>query len=144
LSRDVPQLRSSLDESRKVVDKTREALALALKQQDKLEPLLKDIPLKAALLAEQLPALGSDLAQVLRGTERLKELAVALRQAQTGIHAVGAHWPESRRALARSATMLRATRNHLKDVLKNRAQYENAKHQAVLVAESLALMLPMV
>src|SRR5262249_17416764 len=41
LTEDLPGLQASLDESRKVADKTREALGTALKQQEKLEPLLK-------------------------------------------------------------------------------------------------------
>src|SRR5262249_48516290 len=81
LARELPQVRSSLQESRKIVDKTREALALTLKQQDQLAPLLKDFPRKTAQLAEQLPALGGDVAQLLRGTDKLKEVALALRQA---------------------------------------------------------------
>src|SRR5205823_11431608 len=44
LASDLPALRTSLKESVSVVGKTREALALALKQQDKVEPLLKDVP----------------------------------------------------------------------------------------------------
>src|SRR5207244_752909 len=85
LAGELPRLRASLDESRKGVDKTREALATALKQQDKVEPLLKDIPAHTARLAEELPTLGGDLSRLLRDTGRLKEVAVSLRQAQKGI-----------------------------------------------------------
>jgi hypothetical protein len=143
LARDVPHLRASLEDSRKIVDKTREALALALRQHDKLEPLLKEMPTRAARLAEQLPALGTDVAQVLRGTGRLKEVGTALRQAQASLDAVGAHWPELRMALTRSATLLRATRGQLQTVLRNRHQYESAQHEAASLGESFALMVPL-
>src|SRR5262249_53154751 len=64
LATDLPALRASLMESVQVVNKTREALALALKQQDKVEPLLKDVPEHAARLIEELPKLGGDLARI--------------------------------------------------------------------------------
>jgi hypothetical protein len=51
LAAELPRLRASLDESRKVAQRSKEALALALAQQDKVEPLLKNVPEHAARLA---------------------------------------------------------------------------------------------
>jgi hypothetical protein len=144
LGRDVPRLRSSLEDSRKIVEQTRAALGLALRQQDKLEPLLKEMPARAAHLAEQLPAVGTDLAQVLRGTGRLKEVATALRNAQSGLDAVGSRWPKLRLTLTRSAALLRVTRGQLETVLQNRHQYENAQTEAAALGESFALMVPLI
>src|SRR5262249_23042620 len=69
---DLPRLKASLEESRKVVDKTHESLTYALKKQAEVEPILKDIPEHAARLTEELPLLGGDLAKILRDTGRLK------------------------------------------------------------------------
>src|SRR5262249_31944540 len=110
---DLPPLRGSLAESRKILDKTREALGKALEQQDKVERLLKDAPSHAARLAEELPRLGRDLARILRDTGRMKEVAQSLRQAQKGIELAVSQWPELRVTLQQSATLLRTTRNQL-------------------------------
>src|SRR5205085_5352732 len=55
LGNDLPRLRSSLAQSRRVAEATRSALGAALKQQEKVEPLLRDVPEHAARLAEDLP-----------------------------------------------------------------------------------------
>src|SRR5262245_25088189 len=85
LATDLPKLRASLEESKKVADRSREALANALQQQDKVEPLLKNVPEHATRLAESLPKVGADLSRILRDTEKLKDVASSLRQAQKGI-----------------------------------------------------------
>jgi chromosome segregation ATPase len=144
LARELPQVRSALEESRKIVGKTREALALTLKQQDQLAPLLKEMPLKTAQLAEQLPALGKDVAQLLRGTDKLQEVARALRQAQQGMKTARERWPEPQKALTRSANLLRSTRGHLQTILDNPQQYEAARQQAVLLGEALVVMVPLI
>ena len=43
-----------------------------LKQQDKLEPLLKEMPAHVARLAEGLPQLSGDLSRILRETKHLQ------------------------------------------------------------------------
>jgi len=144
LTKELPQLRNSLDESRKVVLKTREALGLALAQQDKLEPLLKDAPQHAAKLAEDLPKIGQDLARVLRDTQQMKKVAAALRQAHQGIENTVTRWPELRKALANSAVLLRTTRDQLDSALQHRHDYESAMKQSVVLAESVAATLPLV
>src|SRR5205814_2103625 len=63
LGGDLPKLRDSLDESRKVAEATRAALGLALDHQDAVEALLKDVPQQAARLADELPRLGSELSK---------------------------------------------------------------------------------
>jgi hypothetical protein len=94
-------------------------------------------------LAEQLPALGSDLAQLLRGTGKLQDVAVALRQAQQGMKAAKERWPEPQRALTRSAAMLRSTRRQLQTILDNPQQYEAARQQALTLGQALAVMVPL-
>ena len=142
LAADLPRLRASLDASRKVADKTREALAVALAQQDQLEPLLRSVPEHAAHLAEELPRLGADLARILRDTARLKEVAEALRQAQKGLDSAVARWPELRQTLTRSAALLKMTQRQLDQALEHREEYEAALQQTVVLAEAFAEMLP--
>jgi hypothetical protein len=143
MAAELPRLRVSLDEGRRVVDRTREALATALKQQDKVEPLLKDAPLRAARLAEQLPLLGEDLARLLRDTKRLKDIASALRQAQQGIEAAVARWPDLRVALTGSAQALKVTSDQFDQVLRHRNEYEAAMQKSVVLAEDFATLLPL-
>jgi tetrahydromethanopterin S-methyltransferase subunit B len=144
MAADLPALRTSLTESAKVVVKTREALALALKQQDKVEPLLKDVPEHAARLVEELPKLGGDLARILRDTRRLKEVAAALRQANKGIDNAVARWPELRITLTRFATTLQVTHGQLDQALQHREEYETAMKQSILLGDSFAELLPLV
>ncbi len=143
LGKDLPKLQSALDESRKMVNRTRDALATALAQQSKVEPLLKDMPAHAAKLAEELPRIGDDLAKLLRDTSRLKEVAGALRQAQKALGTAVAHWPELQTALHRSAKLLRATRGQLDHAVEHKHDYEAAVQQSVVLAESFATLLPL-
>jgi hypothetical protein len=142
LEADLPKLRSSLEESRKMADRTRDALATALKQQDKLEAVLKSVPEHSARLAEELPKLTGDLSRVLRETERLKEVAATLRQAQKGVNAAVAKWPELKTNLSKAATLLRATQLQVRQALARRQEYEAALKQSIVLAESFATLLP--
>lgn len=143
LNEDLPRLRASLEESRQVIARTRQALATALEQQDKVGPLLRDVPQRAAQLAEDLPRATEGLARILRDTRRLKEVATALRQARTGIDTAVSRWPELRRTLAHSARLLQATREQFDQALNHRQEYETALQQSVVLAESFAFMLPL-
>jgi DNA repair ATPase RecN len=140
----IPEIRASIAESRKMVDRVREALGVALEHQDKLEPLLKEVPGHAARLADELPKLGGDLARTLRETQRLKEVAAALRQAQHGIDGAVARWPELRRTLSRLATGLEATRDQLDQAVRHRSDYEAAVQQTSRLADTFAAMLPLI
>ncbi|HZT80555.1 MAG TPA: hypothetical protein VFA26_10040 [Gemmataceae bacterium] len=142
ISADLPKLRGSLEESRKVADRTRLAMAEALRQRDKVEPLLKEVPEHAAKLAEDLPALSAGLAKVLRDTQGLQEIAASLRQAQKGIDAAVKRWPELRTTLSRSAGLLRATQAQMRQVLDNRQEYESALRQMIRLADIYAYLLP--
>jgi ABC-type transporter Mla subunit MlaD len=143
LEADLPGLRASLEESRKVADRTREALGVALKQQDKVEALLKDLPQQTARLADELPKLGGGLARILRDTERLKDVAAVLRQAQRGMDLAVARWPELRRSLSQSATLLRGMRRQLHEVVARRQEYEAALEQTIILADTFASVLPL-
>jgi hypothetical protein len=142
LATELPRLRETLDESRKVAERTRQAMAVALKQREQVEPLLKQVPEQAALLAEQLPRLGADLTKVLRETSKLKEVAASLRQTQKGIDAAVERWPQLRTVLTRSATLLQATQKQLSQALDNRQDFESAMRQTILLAETFAILLP--
>jgi hypothetical protein len=126
-----------------VVSSTRQALATALKQQEKVEPLLKDVPREAARLAEDLPRLGSELAKVLRETARLKEVGALLREAQKGVDAAAARWPELRQNLGKSAVILRAARKQLRDALADTKQIEAAMRQTLDLTRLFAAALPL-
>jgi chromosome segregation ATPase len=143
VSSDVPQLRKSLEESRKVVAQTRTALGDALKQQDKLEPLLRDIPARTAKLAEELPRLGQELAKLLRQTKHLREVAAALRQTQQGIDLAVSRWPEVRTGLRRSADLLRVSSTQLDHALANRDDYEAALKETTELAETFGRAAPL-
>jgi uncharacterized coiled-coil DUF342 family protein len=139
----LPGLRSSLQESRKAVARTRETLGEVLKQQDKVEPLLKDIPQHAARLAEELPQLGDGLAKVLRETDSLKKVAGMLRQSGEGIDGMVQRWPALRKDLGRSADLLRATQKQLTYALDHRAEYEKSLKQSMVLAQAVSAAVPL-
>jgi methyl-accepting chemotaxis protein len=143
LTMDLPKLRQSLEESRKMAARTREALGGALKQQDQLEALMKNVPEHAARLAEELPRLGASLAKVLRDTARLKEVAALLRQTQKSIDTAVSRWPELRKNLGRSAVLLRATQGQLKYVLDHRTEYEASMQQTLTMSRTISAALPL-
>jgi hypothetical protein len=143
MSVDLPKMMESLDESRRLVDKTRDTLGTALRQQEKLEPVLKAMPDRAARLAVTLPRLGEDLARLLRGTGRLRDLATMLRKTQKTFDLAIARGPELRDGLAGTAGLLRATRDQLDLVLRNREQYEAAMGESIRLAETLSTLLPL-
>jgi ABC-type transporter Mla subunit MlaD len=142
LEADLPRLRASLEESRKLADRTRAALALALKQQDKVEGLLRDVPEHTARLAEAMPQLTSDLSRILRETERLKDVAALLRQAQKGVEVAVARWPELKTNLSHASALLRGTQDQLRQALGRRQEYEAALRQSIVLADSFATLLP--
>ena len=144
LNEDLPKLQKSLEESRKVALATRDAIGEALKRQDKLAPLLKDIPTHAARLAEELPKLGDDLAKVLRDTARLKEVAAALRKADKGLQEVAKRWPDVRKTLGGSAELLRQAQGRLKPVLDHPEQYERAVQDTIITAKALSAAVPLI
>jgi DNA repair exonuclease SbcCD ATPase subunit len=138
----LPPLRASMDESRKMIQRTREALGLALARQGELEKLLKDAPEHTARLAEELPKLGQDLARVLRETAKLKQIAAALRQAAKGVDDLTAKWPELRDGLKQSAVLLRTTQAQLDRALEHRDELESALRDTVVLADTFATVLP--
>jgi hypothetical protein len=142
LAADLPKLRGAVEESRKVAGRTREALGLALKQQDKFEGLLKDIPEHSARLAEELPKLTGDLSRILRETQRLKEVAALLRQAQKGVDVAVAKWPGLKADFAKASTLLRAAEAQVHQALERREEYEAALRQSIVLADSFATVLP--
>jgi hypothetical protein len=140
---DLPRFREAVAESGKIIDKLREALGVALEQQDKLEPVLRDVPTQAARLAEDLPRLTGDLARILRETDRLKEVARALRQAQKGVDAAVARWPEMRTTFLRMADVLKTTSGQLGKAIDHRHEYETALEQTKVLGETFSTMLPL-
>jgi|GEM_PF-1791201 len=143
LSKDLPKLRQALHESRKVVGSTREALAAALEQQDKVEALLQSMPKYAARLADQLPQLTDSLAKILRDTARLQEVGKLLRQTHKGIENAVAHWPELHKNLGRSSLLLRNTKMQLDYVLTHRDAYEASLQHTLLLSRMLSAALPL-
>lgn len=143
LSRDLPKLRQSLEESRKAAGATRAALAAALKQQDKIEALLKSVPEHAARLSEQLPRLTASLSKILRDTSRLKEVGKLLRQTQKSIETAMRRWPELRKNLGRSAVLLRDTQARLNYVLTHRAEYDASLQHTLMLSRTISAALPL-
>jgi hypothetical protein len=143
VGKDLPALRKALEESRKVVAQTRSSLGQALKQRDKLEPLLQDIPKRTVRLAEDLPKLGKELAKLLRETKQLKEVSAALRQAQKGIDSTVSRWPDLRKNLMRTSELLRLSSQQLDRVLQHREEYESALDESTELAEDFAASAPL-
>jgi hypothetical protein len=143
LAKALPDVREALEASRRVVEAARATLAEALRHRDKVEPLLKAMPEHAARLAEELPRLGADLARVLRDTQKFKEVAAALRQAQRGVGEVVERWPELRKTMVASSRLLRAVHEQLARAVQHRAEYERAMKQTALLGEAFAALLPL-
>lgn len=142
LSRELPRIQAAVAESRKSVGMTREALSGALRRQAEVERLLAEMPAQAARLAEELPRIAGDLSKALRGTEKLKEVAAALRQSQRGVDDAVANWPRVRAGLSGSADLLRETRDQLDVLIEQRAEYEAAWDQVDAFSRGLAELLP--
>jgi hypothetical protein len=100
------------------------------------------VPEHATRLAESLPKLGADLSRILRDTEKLKDVAASLRQAQKGIDSALVRWPELRTTLARSATLLKATQQQLRNVVEHRDDYERALGDTIALTDEFADRLP--
>lgn len=143
LANDLPSLRQALAESRKAAVATREALAAALKQQDKVEGLLQSVPEYAARLTDQLPQLADSLARILRDTSRLQEVGKLLRQTQKGIDNAVTRWPELRKNLGRSSVLLRNTQTQLDYVLTHREEYEASLQHTLMLSRTISASLPL-
>ncbi|MFO0842728.1 MAG: hypothetical protein U0797_10085 [Gemmataceae bacterium] len=141
-NKELPRFQASVVQSRKVVTALRESLARAVANEEKVEPVLLRLPRHLARLADDLPRLTAELARVLRDTEKLKEIAAAMRQAEKGIDAAVTRWPEMRSSLARSADLLRQTRKQLRVALGHRDQYEEMLQQTVRLTTMFAEALP--
>jgi chromosome segregation ATPase len=143
LRKDLPKLQQSLEESQKAVRATRDALGSALKQQNKLERVLKAAPEQASRLAEELPQLSGGLARVLRETSRLREVGQLLREANKGIEVAVKRWPQLSKNLARSAVILRSTQGQLEHVLAHRSDYEQSLQHSLVLSRTFAAALPL-
>jgi DNA repair exonuclease SbcCD ATPase subunit len=137
----LPQVQKSLDESRKSVARTRDALGRALKDHDKLEAVLKSIPRSTARLAQELPTVSADLARVLREAERLKEVAAGLRQTHKNMASAVAKLPKARQGLRDSAARLRDLQARL-DSLQNVRSQETLQ-RTVELADAAAQVVPL-
>src|SRR5262249_49816013 len=118
-------------------------ISQALQQQDKLEPLLRDVPERTAKLMEDLTRLGQDLARLLRETKHLRELALSLRQAQKGIDTASARWPDVRDSLKKTSELLKLSSAQLDQALSNRKEYESALRQSTELADTFAEAAPL-
>src|SRR5205823_9264774 len=118
-------------------------LALALRQQEKIEPLLRDVPEHIGRLAESLPRISGDLSRILHDTRHLRDVAGALRQAEKGIDDAVRRWPDLRKTLSRSAVLLKSARDQLDQTLENREEFEAEFNQTINLAEAFATMLPL-
>jgi len=142
LAKELPKIRESLEESRKISNKTREALAKAIKEQEELEPLLKRIPKHTAALADEMLTLTTELTKILRETAQLKEVAVSLRQTEKGMALAMEKWPQLKKGLTEAATVLRTTQKHLDRALANQKKYEQTMKQTLTITDLFAALLP--
>jgi ABC-type transporter Mla subunit MlaD len=142
LKKEMPRLHETIEESARLVRATRQALDLALSKEEELGPFLKALPGTLGKLIDELPAVLAELAKALRDTERLKETATALRQAQQGAETASKNWPEVSAGLKQSATLLRSARKQLKHALAQREEFEEAWQQTVELTTLFAAALP--
>jgi hypothetical protein len=143
LADDLPHLRESVLECRAIVERTRQAMSLALAQQVKLETLMKDIPEQTIRMSEELPKLGAELSRLLRETARLREVAAGLRGAHKGLDQTMQRWPALRRNLARSSDLLRASQTQMKYIIDHRAEYEQSAKESRRLLDTLADAVPL-
>jgi len=115
----LPLVQKSLDDSKKTVKTLRDMLGNAVKNQDKLDPVLKSLPEKTAQLAKALPMLLADFQKVLKETEKLKEISKGLQQAEGLLASAERSWPGARDGLLKSAGQLRELKVKIDDGLKN-------------------------
>ncbi len=142
LSGELPKVQAAVAEGRKSVGTTRKALALVLGRQEEAERLLAEMPEQAARLAEELPRMTGDLAGALRGAEKFREVAAALRRSRAGLDAASASWPRVRAGIADAAGLLRASRDQMDQALRHRGEYEAAREQVEGLAGEFAGLLP--
>jgi methyl-accepting chemotaxis protein len=143
VSKEMPTIRAALEESRKVVNRTRKSLDQALSQQDKLEPLLRDIPGRTAKLAEDLPTLTRDFAKALRETQHVREIADGLKETQKAMKAATAKWPEFRSSIKQTANLLSTSAAQLDLVVNHRDEYESSVQQSTELVETFAELAPL-
>src|SRR5262249_53329928 len=129
MAKALPSFCKAVKASRRLVDKSKDTLALALEHRSEVEPLLKDLPEHAQRLADNLPKVGQDLARVLRDTGRLKEMAAGLRKARKGIDSAVKSLPDLRSIFANSAGLLRGMQSQLDKALIHRGDYRKALNQ---------------
>jgi hypothetical protein len=142
LADELPRIQVAVAEGRKSIAATRTTLAGALGRQTEVERLLAEMPEQAARLAEELPRLTGELSRAIRGAERLREVAVALRRTRTGLDLAQAKWPAVREGIAGSAALIRASRDQMDQALEHRREYEAAWAQIEGLAGDFAELLP--
>jgi ABC-type transporter Mla subunit MlaD len=142
MGKSLPEVQKALADSRKSVATTRESLGKAIRHQEETEKLLKRVPEQTAALAEALPRMGKALAQMLRETKKLRDLATGLRAVRNTLDNTLVVWPDVASGLKKSAGVLDQARVQLDSAAANREEYEKAMESSSQVARSLADMLP--
>lgn len=142
LEKSLPVLRTSLEESRTSIRRTRETLGKALASRKEIEAVLSLAPKQAADLAEALPRAGNELVVLMRETGKLRAVAKTLRAFGDQLTATADRWPEVRRTMESSAAMLGETRERFDGVLARREEYQNALRGSVVLTKAFADQLP--
>jgi DNA repair ATPase RecN len=119
-------------------------LGQTLNQRDKIDGVLRDVPLRTARLAESLPKLTGDLTKLLRETKHLKSVAEALAQIRESLDAAADKWPGVKLALEHTAKILKASADRLDHIVKNRAEYEASVKQSTELAETFSRAVPLI
>jgi DNA repair ATPase RecN len=89
------------------------------------------------------PKITGDLATVLRETKKLSEVAASLKEAQKGLDAAAGKWPELQKSLKQTAKVLHSSAEQLDRVVAHRDDYEASVKQSTELAETFALMVPL-
>ena len=142
--KDVPDLQKSFVVSQEAAKQTEERIAKTLKNREKIEKLLKQVPESSAALAKELPKIGKDLADVLRQTNELSEVAKSLRGAQQNLELMAKSWPKVEQATAQSAKLLEQTANQLDNALDHEKEHKQSLKKVLTMTESTARLMPTV
>ncbi len=143
LSRDLPVIKDSLEQSRKTLSQTRSAVRLALSHRDKLEPLLRETPQRAATLATTLPKLAETLADSLRQTSRLREMTKGLQQAAAVLQKQADHWSQTRQNIQQIARGLEIRAEQLRRITDQPDEFDSVRRQIADLVTTLTDLLPL-
>jgi chromosome segregation ATPase len=143
LNRDLPRLRTSVQDARRVVDRASAALAGAAAREERLQALLMTPPDQVARLLDQAAALQDDLAAALRGAKQLRSVAAALRDMRQRVGEAAVRAPKVRDGLLNLADLLRKRQLDLQELIDNPGPYRASLDRTLTLIDAVTASLPL-